>query len=849
MRKIILFFLLLNVSIVEAKENKNIIGQLVDAGQLVKDATDIVGNIGLNCIDPTRLPQNIAYFVQEFYRIVGGIGRLTSESALLLAMKKDFPQMCHVMTKAHIASYSEGKDVKHEKKCSLKGPFGGCLAHKKIKKERPKPTYYWPKYFLEITTKGHDPHPSFAKKNALYTANRKIAAGLAKKVDVDGAIKLGQYVFGGKALLGAVGMDVGGNDLGELTKAKALTPFEKMRIRATRDKTNATYDVNVWPVALSDLYAAHFTVCGPVLMNEGKSPGGYSWPFKGVPMTCPIALTADFYHYWDTGLLDYLDPETVSAMAIGSNPVSCGAAEGMRALSNLGGFSGGAIGDRGSITSSLSNLGAKLKKGLSGCSWPVLGKGEAIAKKALSMASSAKWKQAKCTLWGSVAPRMSISPYENDYSFANTALKGKLLSHEIMGLERGREERFSLAYPWEGPGADSYNGKFKSLAGIYEKVKASTGGVLSKMGINLSTSDGGKSRSEALLAPGSPLMLNASFTGKYFRDQASNFAKELGYLGGLFAAGSAAGNAVKKSESANNEEDEDEDNQIPTQQGTLRQYQDQLSDAEEDTAHLKKEAIWKAVDYCHKRDSRGTLVGGQSFSVGGQRLSFRKGVSRSSCLSNHKYRGCLKMKRGKCRRANHVYAVHVKRMELSGYRKVKHPVHKKYAVSCSGSGTHKHTERHRWGFKKYTTVVEEVHKTNCNPVETQSIKEDTTQYVQRPDPKDPSTLSSNSGTNAAIAAAATAAPWVAAEVARAKYSEILGNNPVPGNKRIYTVWEKIQCTYPSTRLTIKVGLAPEIRKYENCQAAIRFELYKYIQLKLIRKICDLLGQDVGKPWK
>ena len=100
--------------------------------------------------------------------------------------------------KAHIASYSEGKDVKHEKKCSLKGPFGSCLAHKKIKKERPKPTYYWPKYFMEVTQKGHDPHPSFVKKNTLYTANRKLAAGLAKKVDVDGAIKLGQYVFGGR---------------------------------------------------------------------------------------------------------------------------------------------------------------------------------------------------------------------------------------------------------------------------------------------------------------------------------------------------------------------------------------------------------------------------------------------------------------------------------------------------------------------------------------------------------------------------------------------------------------------------------------------------------------------------
>jgi len=836
---IILFlFISINVNV----KAKSIVNEVVDIGKITKDAHEIILNLGLNCADPTQLPKNVAFFVQELIRIVTGIGRVATESALQLALKPDFPNLCHVMTKSHIETYRENNDTTREKKCSLKGPFGKCLAYKKIKKERPKPSYYWPLYFVEVTKKGFDSHPTFAKKNALHTANRKLSASLSKLIDINGAVKLTSIVMGGKSLLGAVGMNVGDNDFGEVSKAAVLTPFEKMRIRSNDQKSNSTYDVNLWPVALSELIASHFSVCGPVLQNQGKRPGGYSWAFKGVPQTCAVAMSSDAYAMWDTGALSYIDPEEISAMAIGSNPLTCGAAIGLNALSNLGGFKAGPVGEQGKITESLSQLSDNFKKGLKTCSWPVLGTSMAIAKKALSLASASKWKQAKCTFWGSIAPRMSSASYDNDYSYANAGLKFKLLAHELFGVPRGREERWSLAYPWEGPGSSSTD-KYGSLSNAYDTVKTKMGGVLKELGIGDGAGKSPKSRSEGLLSPGSPLMVNASYSSKYFTDQIKNFAKEAGYITGLTAASLSARNAaIKKLE-------REYRTSVLTHDQVLQNQQRQLSDTEEDTAHENKEAIWKNINYCHKRDSLGNIYSGKTFAVNGQQLSFRKGIGESACLSKGVVRGCLEMKRGKCRNPNRVQSVFLSRKEIVGYRLTKHPVHKRYSVSCNGLGEHHHIITKRWLHKKRRSLAEVISQTNCRPIEVHHHQDDTTQYVARPDPNSPSTLTRNSSTNDAIVSAATAAPWVAAEVARAKYSEILGNNPVPGNKRIYTIWEKIQCTYPSTRISVKVGMSPEVRKYEDCQSAIRFEIYKYIQTKLLRKICDVMGKKVGEPWK
>jgi hypothetical protein len=104
-----------------------------------------------------------------------------------------------------------------------------------------------------------------------------------------------------------------------------------------------------------------------------------------------------------------------------------------------------------------------------------------------------------------------------------------------------------------------------------------------------------------------------------------------------------------------------------------------------------------------------------------------------------------------------------------------------------------------------------------------------------------------SGREMAVGAAAAAAPWVTAEALRAKEGEMRGSNIITGDRRIYTVWEKVQCTSPSTRLTISTGPVT-VKKYESCESAIRFEVYKFVQQELLRKVCDWMGANVGRPW-
>jgi hypothetical protein len=104
-----------------------------------------------------------------------------------------------------------------------------------------------------------------------------------------------------------------------------------------------------------------------------------------------------------------------------------------------------------------------------------------------------------------------------------------------------------------------------------------------------------------------------------------------------------------------------------------------------------------------------------------------------------------------------------------------------------------------------------------------------------------------SGREMAVGAAAAAAPWVTAEALRAKEGEMRGNNLVTGDRRIYTVWEKVQCTRPNTRLMISTGPVT-VKKYESCESAIRFEVYKFVQTELLRKIGDWMEERVGRPW-
>jgi len=74
LKRLILLSILL-VSSSSHPGDKIDIGSLVDTPKMAADAQEIILNLGLNCADPTQLPANIAYFVQEFFRILGGSGQ------------------------------------------------------------------------------------------------------------------------------------------------------------------------------------------------------------------------------------------------------------------------------------------------------------------------------------------------------------------------------------------------------------------------------------------------------------------------------------------------------------------------------------------------------------------------------------------------------------------------------------------------------------------------------------------------------------------------------------------------------------------------------------------------------
>jgi hypothetical protein len=462
--------------------------------------------------------------------------------------------------------------------------------------------------------------------------------------DVGGVAKLaGILTASGQMMKSSkIGMQMGDTSNLGLGQAIALSPMEAMRITGSQSKNATTYEANIWPIVSSKSLAENLTVCGPQLASTGADPGGYSWPFKGIPMTCPVATSADAYSYWDSGILDYLDPEAATQVVAASNPLSCGMAQGMEYLSSQGKFEGQKAGDQKEVNKSLGNSSDSLKKSISNCSWPILGAAEAIAKKAMSATETRKWSQVKCTIWGNIAPRSAILNYENDYSYANTALKFKLFSHELFGVPRGDQERWSLAYPWEGGDSgisnNSGNGiisKISSFKNSYNEKFQNGIKEISNGKIDLSSSN--SNRSEGLFVVGDPRFINASSSSKYWADRTKQISTELAYIGSMNAA------------------------------------------------------------------------------TAGMGIAGRVGT------------------------------------------------------------------------------------------------------------------------------------WVAAEAVRYNPASSGEGNAISGNRRIYTIWEKITCVNPATR--IQESFPVHLNYYSNCRDAIRYEVYKYVQLKYLRKICNALKFEEGAPWK
>jgi hypothetical protein len=408
--------------------------------------TQIIISTVASCPDKIITNQSdLSFAAKELMEVAGGIEEILSEAAITLALKKDFPNACHVLPQEFLEDIESGHHTR--KKCIVPTRWG-CALHQT--QEFPVYSYYWPKYFIEVSQKGNDTHPAFAGGNKLYAASRKIAdeiggfadlrgpyALVAKVIGASKGIKTATSSFMGKG----VDFDVSKDELDQAAKGIILTPFEKLRIRANNEPEMASYEVNIWPVGLSKTIAKALTVC---------KEGGFEWNVPMVPMTCPIAMSRDAWSYWDSGMLDYLNPNAIRGIAAATNPISC-IADNLASLKfdeySSSTFSGTVeSGQSKDIKGgALSNLPSSYR-GLGMCSFPILGDAEAIASQTLALKDSfhGPW----CTLWGPLVPRMSTHAYNSDYGFPNAALKFKLLAHDIFGIPRGAKERWALAYPW-----------------------------------------------------------------------------------------------------------------------------------------------------------------------------------------------------------------------------------------------------------------------------------------------------------------------------------------------------------------------------------------------------------------
>lgn len=773
-------------------------------------------------------PSDIANAKKELMEIAEGVAEVVSESLLTLALKKDYPTACHVLSQGLLEDVES--DNNSRSKCLTEKPWGGgCL----VRQEEQIPTYsyYWPKYFIEVSLKGNDPYPAFADGNKLYSVNRKLANDIAGFMDLKGPYTLAaKVVLGASAIKTATsgifgqGFDfnVSSDEISRAAQTAVLTPFEKLRLRANQTSDMPSHEVNVWPVGLSSTIAKHLTVC---------AEGGFQWSVPGVPMTCPVAMSRDAWSYWDSGMLDYLNPNAIRGIAAATNPMSC-IAENLASVAfdeYSPKYSTGALSQdkNNEKQKKLTNLPSNFR-GVGMCSFPILGDSAAILDQTLALKDS--FKGPWCSLWGSVVPRMSTHVYNNDYAFPNAALKFKLLAHDIFGIPRGKKERWALAYPWEEDVSDAFLSSYGSLTDFLERL-----------GIKDVSSEYGKAagtgRSTMLMPPGDPRMLDI-FSFAQLAQDGKNLAREIVYLAGM---NKAASEAEKQALKAFTQEQGQKES---TPDKLLSQHMTETKDTVDQSAKEKGEPVYEKKISCHVKGERHGLFtrNEETLNISGYTDDNRFERSgnpqqchtprNGSCFDRHPITG-------KCRRPESVFYVSVEHWKISHYRIVQNP--KVYVVDPA-----------KCTYRDYRTSNTHHRHFTCQETLRLLGQDDTREKVNLPDSKDPEAVIGR-GTNSGkeVAAAAKIATWVGAEIARAKYEEISGKSLLPGKKRVYTIFEKISCE-PKTKEGNEIfrKQIPGGWVWSSCSDAIKLEVRKYFQTKLLRRTCDrILNQKLGAPFK
>ena len=802
----------------------------------IEDFLDFTKDAMFNCsITPQDLKIEMGLFFADLMAV--------SSQELLkdVISSTKFPTACHVLYDDVL------NDITIEKKMDESGNTK-VLGVEVTKNEKFKLeiSYYWPKYFIEASEKSNDPFEAFSHKNSMYLANRKLVEQLASQYDTGGFEKVLEKLKK--------------NPIGSLA---ALVPLGSSGIRASQDPDHPNFEVNIWPVGLSHALGK-VSLCGSVPTEKLKSRESIGYNFDslsklsgvtsaalaGVPQLCPISSSQDLAPYWYTGVLDHMDLTKKAASSAVVDPTKCLTASAADMLADLipgksAFFDQNAGNDFKTYLAKVKDLANIKLSGLLGCSFPLTGSIEALASNYLAFTH--RFQGPYCSLWGPVYPRMSAHYFNNDYSFALAALKYKLLAEDIHGLPRVNKERWSLAYPWDDGESVVDNG-LKKLAEVSGKM----GEHLGKIG-NMSSS-----RSKTLYMPGDIRLIDLVLNPTHLAKRSTQLGKELAYLGALFKAGSEARKAVEK------------------QEELKRKSMDSVNQAEENTRLLGDSDIVTCENLCHRSQRFGQRIlfgsnkidvgkwvtehypenkpehGSYSFSPIGTSTSTKK-EARDECLKESGYEGKHK---GEINRSTAIFYYQCK---ITGTKKSIKPI--KATISTvnlfNEVKPEKTVECIDFIFDKHCTeeTLNELSQVHLEDVVKETII-DTKEIVKRPEKEE------FSDSNQLKGALANSAAWVGAELVRQKYEKITGTNNFPGNKRVYTIWQKVECSpdYKIQRYTEQLTGKIAVETYftedgsSPCRAFLRRKLRELFHKRFMRKYCNLLStlgskQSLGEPFK
>jgi hypothetical protein len=346
----------------------------------------------------------------------------------------------------------------------------------------------------------------------------------------------------------------------------------------------------------------------------------------------------------------------------------------------------------------------------------------------------------------------------------------------------------------------------------------------------------GIGRSIMLMPPGDPRLIDA-FNPNDLATDAKNLAKEIIYVAGMNKTASLAEQQTLKAFSR------DQGLDLLTSDQLLAQQKADVQTTTDDTARLKGEPVYEKKIYCHVEGER------QGFFTRQEKTIDINGIGSKAFEKTNDADQCHKERDGdcidrhpvyrNCRRRESIFYISLEKWEIVRYQHVQNP--KQYVVDSLPCRHSEHKDknthnRHDRCSERLRVVGQEI------------TKRDATLPDQN-DPRKTMGDSHDAGKHAALAA--RVGTWVGAELARARYEELSGRSLLPGKNRIYTIYESIKCE-PKTQdgRDIFKKKIPGGWVWSSCQDAVKLEVRKYFQQRLLRRACDkIFNYKLGAPFK